>query len=599
MPKKKITPIKYTSRDFESIRKDLIDHAKRYYPNRVNDFSKASFTSFVIDSVAYAGDILSYYLDYQTNEAFLDTSIEFDNIRKHAASLGYSFSGIANSYGTVSLFVLVPANSDGTAPDSSYYPILKRGSEFSTSTGGSFILTEDVDFSDPKNEVVAARFNDSTGATTFFAVRAFGQVVSGRFQRTVVDLTNQQFIRFRRLNIGGPNIAEVFSVIDTEGNKYYEVDYLSQETVFLDTTNRNAASDGVTSILKPFVAPRRFVVEQDDTGTFLQFGFGSESDDTTGLAEPSKVAIKMHGKRHITDRSFDPTQLLRTNKLGVSPSGTKLTVVTKINDLASTNVPANGINAVRNSSFVFQNRDLLNQALLKQVENSLEVNNSEPIVGDTSAITNEELKVRAKDYYATQNRAVTKQDYEALCYNMPNKFGTIKRVGIVNDPSATNRRMALYVVSEDNNGKLTTANSTIKNNLKVWLGRYKMLNDVIDILDAKIINYGIDFEINVTRDSNPNDVINRVISKLESDYNVTSYIGEPIYLSSLYNTINKVDGVSDVKKIKIYNKTGGVYSASSVNFDDLLSRDGTFYKAPKNVIFELKFVNADIRGVAK
>ena len=494
---------------------------------------------------------------------------------------------------------MIPANSDGTAPDSSYYPILKRGTEFSTSTGGSFILTEDVDFSDSKNEVVAARFNDSTGATTFFAVRAFGQVVSGRFQRTVIDLTNQQFIRFRKVNIGGPNIAEVFSVVDTEGNKYFEVDYLSQETVFLDTTNRNAASDGVRSILKPFVAPRRFVVEQDDTGTFLQFGFGSETDDTTGLVEPSKVAIKMHGKRHITDRSFDPTQLLRTNKLGVSPAGTKLTVVSKINDLSSTNVPANGINSVRNPSFVFQNRDLLDQALLKQVENSLEVNNSEPIVGDTSAITNEELKVRAKDYYATQNRAVTKQDYEALCYNMPNKFGTVKRVGIVNDPSATNRRMALYVVSEDSNGKLTTANSTIKNNLKIWLGRDKMLNDVIDILDAKIINYGIDFEISVTRDSNPNDVINRVISKLASDYNITPYVGEPIYLSNLYNTINKVDGVSDVKKIKIFNKTGGVYSASSVNFDDLLSRDGTFYKAPKNVIFELKFVNADIRGVAK
>lgn len=599
MSKKKITPIKYTSRDFESIRKDLIDHAKRYYPNRVNDFSKASFTSFVIDSVAYAGDILSYYLDYQTNEAFLDTSIEFDNIRKHASSLGYSFSGVANSYGTVSLFVLIPANSDGTAPDSSYFPILRRGAEFSTSTGGSFILTEDVDFSDPKNEVVAARFDDSTGATTFFAVRAFGQIVSGRFERTVIDLTNQEFIRFRRVNIGGANISEIFSVIDTEGNKYYEVDYLSQETVFLDTTNRNAGSDGVRSILKPFVAPRRFVVEQDDTGTFLQFGFGSESDDTTGLVEPSKVAIKMHGKRHITDRSFDPTQLLRTNKLGVSPSGTKLTVVYKINDLATTNVPVNGVNSVRNASFVFQNRDLLDRTLLKQVQDSLEVNNSQPIVGDTSGITNEELKIRAKDYYATQNRAVTKQDYEALCYNMPKKFGTIKRVGIVNDPSATNRRMALYVVSEDNNGKLTTANSTIKNNLKIWLGRYKMLNDVIDILDAKIINYGIDFEINVTRDSNPNDVINRVISKLSKDYNVTSYIGEPIYLSNLYNIINKVDGVSDVKKVKIYNKSGGVYSASSVNFDDLLSRDGTFYKAPKNVIFELKFVNADIRGVAK
>jgi hypothetical protein len=599
MPKKKITPIKYTSRDFESIKADLQDHAKRYYPDRVNDFSKASFASFVIDSVAYAGDILSYYLDYQVNESFLDTSIEFENIRKHASSLGYNFSGIANSYGTLSLFVLIPANSDGTAPDSSYYPTLKRGSEFSSSNGGNFILTEDVDFSDSKNEVVAARFNETTGATTFFAVRAYGQVVSGRFQRSTIDLTNNQFTRFRKVNIGGPNVSEIFSVTDTEGNKYYEVDYLSQETVYLETTNRSATTDGVRSILKPFVAPRRFVVQQDDTGTFLQFGYGSESDDTTGLVEPSKVAIEMHGKRHITDRSFDPTQLLRTNKLGVSPSGTKLTVVYKINDIASTNVPSNGLNVVRSPNFLFTNRDLLSNSLVSGVETSLEVNNTEPIVGDTSGLSNEELKVRAKDYYASQNRAVTKQDYEALCYNMPTKFGTIKRVGVVNDPSATNRRMALYVISEDNNGKLTTANGTIKNNLKTWLSQYKMLNDVIDIIDAKIINFGIDFEISVTRDSNPNDVINRVIAKLSSDYNDTFYIGEPIYVSSIYNTINKVDGVSDVKKISIYNKTGGVYSASSINFDDLISRDGTFYKAPKNVIFELKFINADIRGVAK
>ena len=599
MPKKKIVPIKYTSRDFESIKEDLIDHAKRYYPTRINDFSKASFTSFVIDSVAYTGDILSYYLDYQVNESFLDTSIEFENIRKHARSLGYRFSGIANSYGTAAFFVLIPANADGNAPEISLYPTLKRGSEFQASNGANFILTEDVKFSDPRNEVVSARFDNTGGASTFFAVRAYGQVVSGRFQRTTIDLTDQSFTRFRKVLIGGPNVSEIFSVIDTEGNEYYEVDYLSQETVYIETTNRSAASDGVRSILKPYVAPRRFVVEQDDTGTYLQFGYGSEEDDTTGLVEPSKVAIEMYGKRYITDRSFDPTQLLRTNKLGVSPSGTKLTVVYKVNDLTSTNVPANGLNTVRKSTMTFNNEQDLDSALVASVRNSLEVNNTEPIVGDTSGTSNEELKIQAKNYYATQNRAVTKQDYEALCYNMPKKFGTIKRVNVVNDPSATNRRMALYVMSEDNNNKLTPANDTIKNNLKIWLGRYKMLNDVIDIIDAKVINFGIDFEINVTRDSNPNDVVNRVIAKITSEYNDTFYIGEPIYVSSLYNIINKVNGVADVKKIKIYNKSGGNYSATSINFDDLKSRDGTLYKAPKNVIFELKFPNADIRGVAK
>ena len=505
----------------------------------------------------------------------------------------------ANLYPKLLACFLTFSNSDGTAPDSAYYPTLKRGSEFRASNGANFILTEDVNFADSKNEVVAAKFDTTTGATTFFAVRGYGQVVSGKFQRVTIDLTNQNFVRFRKVSIGGPNVSEIFSVVDAEGNTYYEVDYLSQETVYIETTNRDATSDGVRSILKPLIVPRRFVLEQNDTNTFMQFGFGSEDDDVTGLAEPSKVAIDMYGKRYISAPSFDPTQLLRTNKLGVSPSGTKLNVVYKVNNLSSTNVPTNGVNVVRTADLLFQNRELLNNSLMSQVEASLEVNNAEPIVGDTSGISNEELKVRSKDYYAAQNRAVTKQDYQALCYNMPKKFGTIKRVSVVNDPSASNRRMALYVISEDNNGKLLTANSTIKNNLKIWLGRYKMLNDIIDMLDAKILNFGIDFEISVTRDSNPNDVITRVIARIISNYNSTFYIGEPIYVSALYNLINKVDGVSDVIRIKIFNKSGGNYSASSVNFDDLISRDGTFYKAPKNVIFELKFPNIDIKGVAK
>ena len=92
MPKKKIVPIKYTSRDFESIKEDLIDHAKRYYPTKINDFSKASFTSFVIDSVAYAGDILSYYLDYQEKRnayvaAFFDSLVNWSFVEGNLKSV--------------------------------------------------------------------------------------------------------------------------------------------------------------------------------------------------------------------------------------------------------------------------------------------------------------------------------------------------------------------------------------------------------------------------------------------------------------------------------------------------------------------------------
>jgi hypothetical protein len=93
MPKNKNVAVKYTSRDFESIKEDLVEYAKRYYPDGYRDFSAASFGSLVLDTVAYTGDILSYYLDYHVNESFLDTSLEFENIRKHARAFGYKFAG--------------------------------------------------------------------------------------------------------------------------------------------------------------------------------------------------------------------------------------------------------------------------------------------------------------------------------------------------------------------------------------------------------------------------------------------------------------------------------------------------------------------------
>ena len=334
-------------------------------------------------------------------------------------------------------------------------------------------------------------------------------------------------------------------------------------------------------------------------GTYIQFGFGSEDTDTTGLVEPSKVAIEMHGKRYVSDRSFDPSQLLKTNKLGVSPTGTTLTIIYRFNDLNTNNVSSNSLNSVASKIMEFDNEDALSDALRIPVLDSLEVNNENAISAGTSDLTNEELKVRAKNYYASQNRAVTKQDYESIIYNMPAKFGNVKRVNIVNDPSSTNRKISMYVVSENNNGKLTQTNSAVKNNIKFWLQGYKMLNDSIEIFDTKIINIGIDFQISVSPNYNASSVILAAKNKLLSDYSLNMYIGEPIYLSQIYSILAKVDGVLDVKKVKIYNKSGGAYSTTSINMKDLQSSDGTYYKCPQNAIFELKYSNDDIKGFVK
>ena len=600
MAKGKNVPIKYTSRDFDSIKEELVKYAKRYYPNNYNDFTKASFGSMMFDMVAYVGDMLSFYVDYQANESFLDTAVEFGNLRKHARSLGYSYSGVPVSYGIASFFIIVPANTDGTAPDTSYIPTLKKGATISSANNASFVLLEDVDFSNPKNDVIEARYDEVNGGVTYYAIRAHGQVSSGTLRLIEIDLTNQTFEKFKKVRVGESTISEIVKVVDSEGNEYYEVDYLSQETVLLETTNPTAKQDGVRSIMKPFVTSRRFVVEQDNTGTYLQFGFGSEDDtDDSGLADPSSVAIKLHARNHFTDRSIDPSALLGTDKLGISPVDTVLSIVYRVNDTTNVNVAANGLASVTNYEMKFEKENDLNVSELTVVRGSLEVTNDEPITAHSVEYTAEEIKVRAKNYYSTQNRAVSKQDYEALIYNMPPKFGAVKRANVISDPMATNRKLAIYIVSENNSGILELSNGRIKNNIKTWLSQYMSINDKAEIFDPHIVNFEINFEVSTDPRFNNEEVLSTCFENLKDKYNNKFYIGEPIYLTDIQNVLSKTRGVVDVKRVMINNLYGGDYSLTPFDFDRVLSKDGTYYKIPKNVILELRYPDKDLKGKVK
>jgi len=173
---KKILPIDYTHREFESIRSDLQGIAERLYPATFKDFSEASFGSLMLDAVAYVGDQLSFYLDYNINECFLDTAYQFDNVVRHGRILGYKSSGRPSTYGKVALYVMVPASSTGIGPDSAYTPLLKKATSFSSQTGLKYMLLENVDFGDPKNTIITARVNEATGAPTWYAIKAYGTV---------------------------------------------------------------------------------------------------------------------------------------------------------------------------------------------------------------------------------------------------------------------------------------------------------------------------------------------------------------------------------------------------------------------------------------
>ena len=589
--------IKYTSRSFDSIKSDLVEHAKRFYPDHYNDFNDSSFGSLMLDSVSYVGDIMSYYLDFQVNESFLETALQYDNIRRHAKHMGYKFYGRPAAYGRGTFYFLVPAESTGVGPDTQYVPVLKKGSQFSSSDGANFILLEDVNFNDSNVEIVASKFDNSTGKATEYAMRSFGRVKSGA--RFIKDVPIGEFERFLRVRVGPSVINEIESVIDSEGHRYYQVDHLSQDTVYRETTNPTAQADGVPSILKPFAAARRFTVEQDASGTYLQFGYGSDREtEIKDVTDPSQVVLKETGKNFITDFAFDPNKLLNTDKFGVAPSNTTLFITYGSNTQLNTSVGIGDLNTVSDAIVEFPNSTDSSGGQYLAVKLSLEPSNDEIISESTSEPTSDEMRYRAYAAYAAQNRTVTKNDYEAYCYLMPPSLGQIKRASIVNDPGGTNRRLALYVISQDESENLKTTNQSIKANLKTWLQKNKMLNDGIDIYDAKIINVGFIYEAVTDPNLNSLSVLSDVDTRLRDLFSNKFYIGEPLYVNQIYNTINKTIGVVDTIKVTMEIKTGSNYNNLPINIDEILSKDGSFIKTPKNCVLEIKFLNDDIKGSA-
>jgi len=595
MATKKI-PVKYTSREFDTIKSDLMKYAKRYYPETYRDFGAASMGSMYLGAVSYVGDMLSFYLDYQVNELFLETATEYDNIIKLAAMSGYNYEGRAGSVGEAEIYAIIPANSTGLGPDTNYLPVIEAGTTISSDGGSVFTTTEDARLDDSRNQVVVARVNDTTGVPTHYAVRVPARVVSGEIRSLKIDIGDYE--KFKKVKLSNVDVSEVISVVDTDGHEYYQVDYLSQDVVYRDVTNRGADSDTVPSVLRPFVVPRRFVVERLRNTTFLQFGHGTDDELTnSSVSGPAELALKMHGRNHTTDKSFDPSKLMSTDKFGIAPANTTIVVNYRVNTSSNVNVGTNGLTKLKVKKVKFGDSTSLSASKMRDVEASLEVSNSNPIVGGVSLPDITEIKRRSKDSYAAQNRGVTKQDLEAMAYTMPVKFGAIKRCRVRRKNCTSKRNIELYVLSEGTDGKLTTATDTLKQNLKIWLSEKKMMNDSIDIRDAKIVNYGVEFSINVDQNENSYEVLSNSIKAVQDALSEPLYVGESLYVSDIYGILNKVRGVVDAKMVKVVNKTGVGYSSTFVKMDDLLSADGLTVDAPENVALEVKYPASDIKGV--
>ena len=599
MARKKIVPIKYTSRDFQSIKKDLVDHARRYYPNTFKDFNEASFGSLMFDTVAYVGDMLSFYLDYSVNESFLESSIQYENVLNHAETMGYKFRNSPSSTGMCDFYVAVPASNITGQPDLNYSPVILAGTTLQSTNGTIFTLVENVSFEAAGygDKEVFLR-DDDTGVVTYYLLRSHGRVVSGELveQEVVVG----DFERFKKITILGADIGQIVSVTDSEGKDYHEVDYLSQNIVYKAIPNLGDNKDTVPSIFKPFTVPRRYVVKEKRDRVVLQFGYGSEDElKNKSITDPSEIVLQVDGRNYVTDSTFDPTKITKTDKFGVAPANTTMLIRYRRNTNENTNVGVGQVTQVTKLNIRFKNQSELNFGIREFIASNIEVDNPEPIIGDVSVPTTEEIKIRALDIYAMQNRAVTVQDYKAAIYSMPPQFGAIKRCSVIRDQESGRRNLKLYVISEDASGNLIPTNKTIKNNLRNYLNNIKMIGDTIDIVDAKIVNIGIEFEIVVEREVNKHDTYIKCVNEIVEEFEIAKEIGEPFDKTDINRALKSVDGVNKVEDVRLVNKSGGIYSDEEYDIDGNSSNTGLMLSVENDMILEIKYPYNDISGQVK
>ena len=593
--------INYLARDFESIKDALVQYAKRFYPNEYNDFSEASFGSFLLDAVAYIGDISSFQLDYQANENMIDSAINRDNILRLARQLGYKEALSPNVTGFVSIYVNIPATSTNTGPELDYLPILKKGTSFSSTDGAVFVLTEDVDFSESDTEFVVSELNTTTGIPSKYAAKRNAPVASGIIRTVSFDVADQSDNdSFYKLDLEDENIIEIITVSDLEGNIYYEVDALSQDIVYKPFINDNSTSSNTLKVLKPFVAARRFIVDFKDDTTSLIFGNGKEDSTSVldSVNDPTKVILERYGKDYISSAVLDPTVLSKNDKFGIGPSNTRLTITYRYNTTDFLSAGEKTLTQVDSPVFSFS-ADATDQDLKDGVITSIEVENEKRISGTRITLSDDELKQVVAGVYSSQNRIVTLQDYQAFCYRMPAQFGTIKRAVALRDDLSPRRSINLYTLSEDSLGDLVIASQAAKDNLKTWLSRYKTISDSIDILDGKIVNFGVRFSFVTNANFNLLDARTAAEDRMRDYFNRRKFnFGESINVSDLTKQINDTEQVNDVLKVEFYSVTGGTYSDIEYDFIKNTTSDGRFITIPENYLFEIKLFSTNITGEA-
>lgn len=607
--------IQYINRDYSELRASLIDYARTYFPTTYNDFSPTSPGMMFMEMAAYVGDVLSFYLDNQIQETFLQYARQTNNLYDLAYMFGYKPNVTQVATVDIEFYQQVPSKVSASVyiPDFDYALFINQNAIASSLVNPNinFLIEDPIDFSvsssgDPTEISV---FSVSGDNPQYFLLKKNRKAISANINTTTFTFGAPE--QFSTVNINAANIVGILDIVDTDGNEWYEVDYLGQDTIYNSIKNTNPNDPNLSQysgdtpyLLKLEQVQRRFTTRFISSGSLqLQFGAGNVGDtDEEIIPNPNNVGIGLPFEKNKLTAAYAPNNFLYTKTYGIAPSNTTLTVRYLTGGGAEANLEANSLTTLNaNIQFLKSN---LNAVTADTIFDSIAITNPEAADGGGDGDTIEEIRQNTSANFSTQLRNVTQDDYLVRALSMPAKYGVISKAYI--EPTKAQSISAgesqsvldLYVLSYNVNNQLTTSSPALKQNLTTYLSQYRMVNDSVNIKDAFIINIGVNFDIITLPEYNSNEVLFDCIEVLK-DYFATDkwQINQPIILRNAYVLLDNVEGVQTVKNIEITNLAGENigYSRYAYNIKGA-TQGNVIYPSLDPSIFEVKYPNQDIQG---
>ena len=595
--------ISYTVRDFQSIRTELINFTKTYYPELIDNFNDASVFSAFLDLNAAISDNLHFHIDRSIQETVLQYAQQKSSIFNIARTYGLKLPGQRPSVSLLDISITVPANGD--KDDERYEGLLRRGSQF-IGAGQVFENVYDIDFSSPynsqgyPNRLKIPNF-DGNNILINYTITKRELVVNGITKVFKQVIAANDVRPFYEIFLPEKNVLGVTSVLQKDGTNYanvptaqeflsevgrwYEVDALAQDRVFIEDPTKPTDMPGI-KVGKYVTTNDRFITEFTPEGFFkMTFGGGNTSADDQ-LRDFARNGINVQSMQTYLN-NFSLGSTLKAN--------TTLFIQYRVGGGLATNIGVNVINQVGNVSFFVNGPS---ETTNTSVVNSLTCNNVTAAIGGAGLPTLEEVRNFVSFNFAAQDRAVTISDYEALIRKMPGQFGAPAKVAIVEEDN----KIKIKTLSYDISGALTSiVSNTLLANLAEYLSNYRMLNDYISVETAQVIDLAVEVSIVLDASQNQGAVIGSVINKITDYFNpAIRQLGQNVNVSEINRIIQSENGVLSLTDLKVFNQVGGQYSSSetSQSYSDSETKqigliDNTIFALPTQ-IYQIRYPNKDI-----